>query len=88
MNIQRQINKLITAIRTKGIDIKIDKIESYSGKLQKYIVINKVFIRMLKKNKRGEVEEKYVLQDTFFSKVKLLEYLVEKYKEIGSEANG
>ena len=79
MNVQQNINRLLKAIRLKGIDIKIDRIEFYSEKLEKYCYKYSVYIR---KN------EKYVLQEKFFNKVKLLTYLVDKYKKIGSEANG
>lgn len=88
MNVQKSINKLLKAIRLKGIDIKIDRIEFYSDKLEKYCSKHVVYIKEVVENKFGELVGKYIKHDEFFSKVKLLKYLVDKYKEIGSEANG
>ena len=61
----------------KGIDVKIDHIETYSSNLLRYITAYKVYVK-----EKG----KYVLQESFYSKTKLAQYLVEQYKKIGSDA--
>ena len=88
MNINKNINKLLFAIRHKGIDIKVDTIQFYSNKLEKYCSKYVVYIKELTTNRKGEEVLKYVYQDDFSSKVQLLKYLVEKYKQIGSETDG
>lgn len=88
MNLQRNINRVLLAIRNKGIDIKIDTIQFYSDKLEKYCSKYVVYIKELTTNRKGKEVLKYVYQDDFFSKVQLLKYLAEKYKQIGSEADG
>lgn len=88
MNLQRNINRVLLAIRHEGIDIKIDTMQFYSDKLEKYCSKYVVYIKELTANRKGEEVLKYVYQDDFFSKVQLLKYLVEKYKQIGSEADG
>lgn len=77
MQIAKVINKILTAIRMKGIDIKIDHIETYSSNLLRYITAHKVYVK-----EKG----KYVLQESFYNKTKLAQYLVEQYKRIGSDA--
>lgn len=86
MNLQGKINKLLTAIRFKNVDIKIDTIQAYSEEREKYFNIYKVYIKQWATNKKGERVFKYLLQDEFTSKVDLLKYLVNKYKE--GEADG
>lgn len=87
MNLQGKINKLLTAIRFKNVDIKIDTIQAYSKEREKkYFNIYKVYIKEWTTNKKSERVFKYILQDEFTSKVDLLKYLVDKYKE--GEANG
>ena len=89
-NIQTKINKLLTAIRQEGIDIKIDTLEFYSDTTEKYFKIYKVFIKEIVKNKKGELVYKYVEDDEFTTKIALLKYLVWKYKSLKKEgeANG
>lgn len=86
MNIQSKINKLLTAIRFQNVDIKVDTIQAYSEEREKYFNIYKVYIKQWATNKKGERVLKYVLQDEFTSKIDLLKYLVNKYKE--GEADG
>lgn len=85
MKLEAYIKKIITAIRFQKIDLKIDQIETYSERLEKYCLIYRVYVKKQVEKRTGEIEEKYVLQDTFVSKKKLLEYLVDEYKKIGSE---
>jgi len=86
MNIQSKINKLLNAIRFKNINIKMDTIQAYSEEKEKYFNIYKIYIKQWTTNKKGEKVFKYVLQDEFTSKIDLLRYLVDKYKE--GEADG
>lgn len=86
MNLQSKINKLLTAIRIKNVNIKVDTIQAYSEEREKYFNIYKVYIKQWSENKRGERVQKYVLQNEFTSKIDLLKYLVDKYKE--GEADG
>jgi len=86
MNIQSKINKLLNAIRFKNINIKMDTIQAYSEEKEKYFNIYKIYIKQWTTNKKGEKVFKYVLQDDFTSKIDLLRYLVDKYKE--GEADG
>lgn len=89
MGIQNKINKILTAIRAKSIDIKIDRMELYSQKNEKYFYVYKVYIKEWNKNRRGEDIQKYIFQDEFISKVDLLKYLINKYQELKEgEANG
>lgn len=89
MGIQSKVNKILTAIRTKGIDIKIDRMELYSQNNEKYFYVYKVYIKEWNKNRRGEDIQKYIFQDEFISKVDLLKYLIIKYQELKEgEANG
>lgn len=71
MNIKKKINKLLLALRTKGYIYKINVTQYYSEEKQK--IINK-YILWDTHPKEGEV---------FYSKVKLLEYLIELYKKVG-----
>lgn len=86
MNLQSNINKLLTAIRLKNINIKVDTIQVYSEEREKYFNIYKVYIKEWTENKNGERIQKYILQNEFTSKIDLLKYLIEKYKE--GEADG
>lgn len=71
MNIQRNIDKIMLALRMKGYDYCIDTKQFYSDKLEKYCT---KYILHDGNPKDGEV---------FFSKVKLLKHLVFLYKGIG-----
>lgn len=77
MQIDKVIRKILTAIRMKGIDIKIDIIENYSENYKRYFTTQKVYVR-----EKG----RYTFKESFSSKTKLAQYLVEEYKKIGSEA--
>ncbi len=86
MNLQSNINKLLTAIRLKNINIKVDTIQVYSEEREKYFNIYKVYIKEWTENRNGERIQKYILQNEFTSKIDLFKYLVNKYKE--GEADG
>ena len=72
MNIQGKINKLLMAFKQKGYYIKVNTEQFYNEEnklMTKYIVYDT-------HPKKGEV---------FYSKVKMLLYLVELYKRVGGE---
>lgn len=72
MNIQSKVNKLLMALKQKGYYIKIDTEQFYNEEdklITKYIVYDI-------HPKKGEV---------FYSKIKVLLYLVDLYKEVGGE---
>ena len=71
MDIQKKISKLLLALRMKGYIYKINVSQYYSEEKQK--IINK-YILWDTHQKEGEV---------FYSKIKLLEYLIELYKKVG-----
>lgn len=89
MNIQSKINKLLQAIRLKGIEIKKDTIQCYSEETNNYFNVYNIYTKEWKRNKYGERVKRWVLQDEFTSKIKLLKYLANKYKKIREgEADG
>lgn len=68
MNIQNSINKLLYALKTKGLDYKINTEQHYiEDKLVTKYIVYEIHPR------DGEV---------FWSKVKLLKYLADTYKEV------
>ncbi len=77
-NIQRNINKVLLALRTKGIIYKINSKQFYSSE-QKRIITKYI---LFEENERKDGEP-------FYSKKELLLYLVEKWKEVnGSDDRG
>ena len=71
MNIQRKINKLLMALRTKGIYLRINTEQFPSDDMERMIT---KYIVYESHPKNGEV---------FYSKLKILEYLVDLYKKVG-----
>lgn len=72
MNIQSKINKLLLALRYKGIILKINT-EQFLNK-EENKMITKYIVYDDHPKKDGEI---------FYSKIKLLEYLVDLYKRVG-----
>lgn len=70
-NIQTKINKLMKALRTKGIEYKINTQQFYSEEQER--LCTKMILWEEHPKRDGEV---------FYSKVKLLKYLAEKWKEV------
>ncbi len=70
-NIQRSINKLLYALKLKGEEYKINTEQFYIEDR----LVNKYILYQVHPKSDGE---------TFYSKVKLLKYLVSKYKEGGN----
>ena len=82
-SIKTKINKLLLALRMKGIVYKMNTSQFYSKEQQR--ILTKMTIWEDHPNRDGEV---------FYSKVKLLKYLAERWKEVnedgptGNEENG
>lgn len=87
MNIQQNINKLLIGIKLKGKNVKLDTKSYYSDKAGKYITKYIFYERRTTENKYGEEVEKWFELWDGYSKPNLLKYLVDYYKEIGSEAD-
>lgn len=80
MNVQGKINNLLKALRRQGIVYKINTQQFYSESQGR--LCTKLILWEEHPNRDGEV---------FFSKVKLLKYLAEKWKEVnghGRAADG
>ena len=80
MNVQGKINNLLKALRQQGIVYKINTQQFYSESQER--LCTKLILWEEHPNRDGEV---------FFSKVKLLKYLAEKWKEVnghGRAADG
>lgn len=80
MNVQGKINNLLKALRQQGIVYKINTQQFYSESQGR--LCTKLILCEEHTNRDGEV---------FFSKVKLLKYLAEKWKEVnghGRAADG
>ena len=80
MNVQGKINNLLKALRQQGIVYKINTQQFYSENQER--LCTKLILWEDHPNRDGEV---------FFSKVKLLKYLAEKWKEVnghGRAADG
>lgn len=75
MNIQSKINKLLMALRVKGIYLRIDTEQFPADDMERMIT---KYIVYETHPKKGQV---------FYSKLKMLEYLIELYKKVG-EADG
>lgn len=71
MNVQGKINNLLKALRQQGIVYKINTQQFYSESQGR--LCTKLILWEEHPNRDGEV---------FFSKVKLLKYLAEKWKEV------
>lgn len=70
-NIQTKINKLLVALRLKGAVYKINTSQYYSEKRER--ICTKMILWEEHPNRDGEV---------FYSKVELLKYLAERWKEV------
>lgn len=80
MNVQGKINNLLKALRQQGIVYKINTQQFYSESQGR--LCTKLILWEEHPNRDGEV---------FFSKVKLLKYLADKWKEVnehGRAADG
>lgn len=89
MNIQESINKLIKAIKIKGKDIKLETKTFYSDKSDKMLTLYILYDKRetMARSKKAKIQKWFELYSGY-SKVKLLQTLVDYYYKIGSEANG
>lgn len=70
-NIQMKINKLLIALRLKGIVYKVNTSQYYSEKRER--ICTKMILWEEHPNRDGEV---------FYSKVEMLKYLADRWKEV------
>nr|DAG14607.1 MAG TPA: hypothetical protein [Caudoviricetes sp.] len=70
-NIQTKINKLLMALRLKGIVYKVNTSQYYSEKRDR--ICTKMILWEEHPNRDGEV---------FYSKVEMLKYLADRWKEV------
>lgn len=76
-NIQKNINKVLLALRTKGIVYKINSKQFYSSEQKR--IITKYIIFEFSEREDGE---------PFYNKKELLLYLVRKWKEVNDGDSG
>lgn len=76
-NIQKKINKLLMALRQQGIVYKINTRQFYSEKRDR--ICTKMILWEEHPQRDGE---------EFYSKVELLKYLVERWKEVREDGEG
>lgn len=92
MNIQQKINKLLYALSKKDKLYKVNSFKFYSKSSNKYCIKYQILKRELipidTDLEDGEIEykEKYKVVYESYSKVDLLKYLIEEYRQ-GSEAD-
>ena len=75
-NMQVKINKLLIALRQQGIVYKINTSQFYSEEQQR--IMTKMIVWEDNPNRDGKV---------FYSKVKLLKYLAERWKEVNKDGS-
>ena len=76
-DIQKQINKVLLALRMKGIVYKVNTKQFYSKRDKRFITMYIVW-------ETNEFED----GEKFYSKVKMLLWLVERYKEVNGSDSG
>jgi hypothetical protein len=76
-NVQKKINKLLMAMRQQGIVYKINTQQFYSEKQDR--ICTKLILWEEHPKRDGEV---------FYSKVELLKYLAERWKEVREDGEG
>lgn len=86
MNINKNINKLLYALKQKGQVYKINSFKFYSEKNEKYItkyqVLKKESVETYNVEKdKIEFKEKYKIKEECYSKIDLMKYLIDEYKE-------
>ena len=93
MNINQNINKLLFALKQKGEFYKINSFQFYSEKADKYCTKYQILKRTFEEVYNiefnpSELKEKYEQDYDCWGKVELLQYFIDEYKKIGSEAVG
>lgn len=92
MNINQNINKLLFALKQRGQLYKINSFQFYSEKNNKYCTKYQILKKELEEvysieKDKYEFVERYKQKETYYSKVDVMKYLANEYKE-GSEASG
>lgn len=88
MNINRNINKLLFALKQKGELYKINSFQFYSEKNDKYCtkyqVLKKELVQVYnRKTQKAEYKEKYKPKEECYSKADLMKYFMEEYRKMG-----
>lgn len=86
MNINKNINKLLYALKQKGQVYKINSFKFYSERNEKYTtkyqILKKELVEVYNIEKEKiEFKEKYKLKEECYSKIDLMKYLIDEYKE-------
>ena len=92
MNVNKNINKLLYALSTKGQIYKINSFQFYSEKNYKYCTKYQILKREKveiynEENDEFELRDRYQQKKECYSKVDVMKYLVEEHRK-GSEADG
>lgn len=92
MNINQNINKLLYALKQKGQIYKINSFQFYSEKNNKYSTKYQILRKTTEEvwnleKDEPEYIERYKQDYECYSKVDLMKYLIEEYRQ-GSEADG
>ncbi len=92
MNMNKNINKLLYALFTKGKIYKINSFQFYSKKNCKYCTKYQILKKEQVEVYNGETDEielqdRYEQKEECYSKVDVMKYLIEEYRK-GSEAVG
>lgn len=88
MNINKNINKLLYALFTKGKIYKINSFQFYSKKNCKYCTKYQILKKEQVEVYNGETDEielqdRYEQKEECYSKVDILKYLMEEYRKMG-----
>lgn len=91
MNINKNINKLLYALKQKGQVYKINSFKFYSERNEKYTTKYQILKKELVEVYNFlegimELKEKYIVKEECYSKIDLMKYLIDEYKE--GEADG
>ena len=86
MNINKNINKLLYALKQKGQVYKINSFKFYSERNEKYTtkyqILKKELVEVYNiKKDEIEFKEKYTAKQECYSKIDLMKYLIDEYKE-------
>ena len=92
MNINKNINKLLYALSTKGQIYKINSFQFYSEKNCKYCTKYQILKREQveiynEETDEFELQDRYKQKEECYSKVDVMKYLIEEHRK-GSEADG
>lgn len=91
MNVAQNINKLLYALKQKGLLYKINSFQIYSEKndkfFTKYQIQKREQIEVYNRDiEKTEIQQRYIVKKEYYSKIDVMKYLAEEYKK-GSEAN-